>query len=88
MAELRNVRRYYLQRRRYWRVRDETSLAAVFQSKQEAEPGELLGLTFPHRSALSLLGYPTDADLDGADDDELVTAGLTRKQAREVIAAL
>ncbi len=88
MAELTNVRRYYLQKRRKARELVDTALEVVWHAKQEEESGTALGSTFPHRSALAALGYTTTEDLEGADEAELFIAGLTRHQAQDVIGAL
>lgn len=88
MAELTNVRRYYLQKRRKAREIEDWALETVWQAKQEAEPGTALGARFPHRAVLSTAGYTTTEDLDGADRAELVTAGLTTREAQDVIGAL
>ena len=87
MATLNTPRRYYLQKRRKARaLSDATEM--VFQAKQDAEPGTPLAATFPHLTQLATAGYTTTEDLDGADEDELVTAGLTRREAQDVVAAL
>jgi hypothetical protein len=84
MAEIRNVRRFYLHKR----LTGEEETRPVWQAKQEAEPGTALAEDFPCRSELAALGYTTEEDLDGADQDELVRAGLKTNQAKKVIAAL
>ena len=87
MATLGSVRRYCLQKRRQARQQGDTALEVVWQAKQEAEPGTDLGANFPNLTALAALGYTTTEDLDGADVDELESAGLTRRQAEATIAA-
>ena len=82
------ARRYYLGKRTEARMMASPGMDTVWKAKQEAEPGTALASTFPHLSALSAVGYTTTEDLTGADEDELVYAGLTRSQARDVIAAL
>lgn len=47
-----------------------------------------LPATFPALSKLTAAGYTTKEDLDGADDTELVEAGLNHSEARAAIAAL
>lgn len=86
MAEIKTARRFYLHRRIEERQQDGDE--QVWQAKQEAQPGTALATTFPFRAALSACGYTTVEDLDGADVNELVRAGLTRSQALDIIAAL
>lgn len=88
MATLGSVRRYLLHKRRLAREAGDWALVNVWQAKQEAEPGSALGASVPHQTALEPLGYTTAEDLDGADVDELESAGLTRRQAEDVIGAL
>jgi hypothetical protein len=88
VATVNSVRRYYLHKRleaRLYQGEDDSEL--VWAGKQEAEPGTALAEGFPLRAELTELGYSTVQDLDGADEDELVRAGLTAKQARQVLAA-
>lgn len=84
MAEIRNVRRFYLHKR----LTGDENTRPVWQAKQEAQPGTELAADFPARADLAALGYTTAEDLDGADQDELVRAGLKPNQAKKVIAAL
>ena len=87
MAELKTLRRIYLHKRILARLY-ETALEPVWQGKQEAEPGTLLGAGFPHAASLAAVGYKTREDLDGADSAELVDCvGLSRREAEAVIAA-
>ena len=62
-------------------------MAAVWQAKQEAEPGTDLPADFPSLSALQAAGYSTDTDLDGADLTELRAAGLSNRAAQAVLDA-
>jgi hypothetical protein len=84
MAEIRNVRRFYLHKR----LTGNEETRPVWQAKQEEQPGTALAEDFPCRAELAELGYTTAEDLDGADQDELVRAGLKTNQAKKVIAAL
>lgn len=83
------LRRLYLGKRILSRERGELALSALWQGKQEAEPGGApLPEEFPFRGTLVAVGYAATGDLEGADEDELTTyAGLSRRQAREVLAA-
>jgi hypothetical protein len=66
-----------------------TQATRQFQEQvQEAQPGTELAEDFPSRADLAALGYTTVEDLDGADQDELVRAGLKPNQAKKIIAAL
>lgn len=86
MGEVRLPRRYYLAQR--LRAREALLEEGVWQAKQEAEPGTELAADFPSAAALEAAGYTTVEDLDGADVAELRRAGLTRRQAETVIAAV
>lgn len=88
MADIKTPRRYYLLKRRYFGadgVDYEPSLSGAYRSKQEAEPGTDLPAGFVLKTELAALGYTTVEDLDGADEQELVTAGLSRNQAKAVL---
>lgn len=88
MAEIKTPRRYYLHKRLDARLyRGEDDIETVWKAKQEGEPGTVLGSSFPLRATLAGIGYTTVQDLDGADEAELERAGLTRKQAQQVLAA-
>ena len=88
-ALFKTARRYYLRKRLFeQRNHDPEGLEAVWQSKQEAEPGTALPATFPFIDILSACGYTTEVDLDGANVDELRELGLSRLQAEKVLAAL
>lgn len=86
MAELSNPRRYYLHQRIEARQVEDDS-ERVWQAKQEAQPGTALPSDFPWRAELETMGYTAREDIDGADADELVRAGLTERQANDVISA-
>lgn len=90
MADVNRPRRYYLHKRLEARVQcgGDDQLETVWQAKQEAEPGTPLPPTFPHLATLAPLGYTTTEDLDGADVCELERAGLSARDAEEVIAAI
>jgi hypothetical protein len=84
MAEIRNVRRFYLHKR----LQSVPDDANVWQAKQEAEPGTPLAADFPLKADLAKVGYTTEEDLDGADQAELERAGFKSNQAKKIIAAL
>ena len=86
VAEIKSVRRYCLHKRRqHAEALDDDD--TVWKAKQEAEPGTALPASFPARAKLVAAGYSTDVDLDGADETELVDAGLTTREAQAALAA-
>lgn len=87
-ATIKSHRRYCLLKRRYNLLCGEEGLAAVWRAKQEAVPSTALPSTFPALSTLAASGYTTKADIDGADQDELVGVGLTISEAVAALAAL
>jgi hypothetical protein len=88
VAEVRRPRRYYLHKRLHAKLYESSDAEAIWKAKQEAEPGTPLDSAFPFKSALEAIGYTTTEDLDGADEAELVRAGLNQREAKQVIAAL
>jgi hypothetical protein len=83
-----SLRRFYLLKRLdAARVLDD-ALSAVWQAKQEAEPGTTLPGTFPHAEALAACGYTTIEDLNGAGTVELQDAGLNTSETQAVLSAL
>lgn len=87
-TSINTARRFYLLKRRAARSLGDKGLEGVWRQKQEAESGTALAATFPARAALVAAGYSTTEDLDGADTDELVAAGIPYHSAAAVIAAL
>lgn len=87
MSTLGSPRRYYLAKRQGAAADEETALEAVWQGKQEAEPGTALATDFPYLTRLQAVGYSTEEDLSGADADELVDQGFTSREAAAIIAA-
>lgn len=88
MATFSTLRRYYLLKRLSAKTAEDHAISAVWQSKQEGEPGVALPADFPARAKLVAAGYTTDADLDGSDAAELIDyAQLTQREADAVIAA-
>lgn len=82
------LRRYYLFKRITAKQQDDLALSAVWQGKQEGEPGAALPADFPHKERLAAVGYVAKEDLDFADAEELGDyVGLSRSDANEVIAA-
>ena len=92
MAGIGTARRYYLLKGREAEARGEDGLALVWWSKQDALSGTDLPADFPSKTALAALRYTKVEDLKGenvsADIAELTAAGLPRKEAQAVIAAL
>ena len=80
-------RRYYLRKRLVSRLTQD-GLEEVWHAKQIELPGEPLAEGFPFRSRLAVAGYVAREDLDGATSEELHQAGLSRREAAAVIAAL
>lgn len=86
------VRRYYLLKSRAAWAKGDDGLARTWEGKQTSIQGTDLPEDFPSRSALAALRYTTVEDLKGAstgaDLAELTAAGLPRKEAAAVIAAM
>jgi hypothetical protein len=90
------VRRYLLLKEQAATQRGDEEIALAFRGKRMSEPGTNLPAGFPGLTELAAVTPPYTAveDLKGptiersADVEELVAAGLPRKLAREVIAAL
>ncbi len=80
-------RRYYLLKAAVARAACD-DMETVWRGKQKAEPGTVLSPSFPYVTELAAAGYFTDTDLAGAEEDELVSAGLNGAQARRVLASL
>jgi hypothetical protein len=87
-TSINTVRRFYLLKRLAAYSQGDKGLAGVWRQKQEAESGTALAADFPSRALLVAAGYSTTEDLDGADTDELVAAGLPYNDAAAAIAAL
>lgn len=86
---IRSARRYFLLKAQAEESQADPDLGGVWRSRQQDEPGTALPETFPHRARLVARGYSTHEDLDGADPKELVRqAGLSQREAREVLTAL
>jgi hypothetical protein len=82
------VRRYALMKRQSACIVRDYEIAAVWQAKQEAEPGTLLDATFPFQARLSEAGFTTKEDLEGADAFELLNyVALSQSEADAVLAA-
>jgi hypothetical protein len=87
VGSVNNLRRYYLLKRLFARMREEDS-ESIWQGKQESVAGTELPPDFPHRGQLVVAGYSTREDLDGADADELLEhADLSQREADAVLAA-
>jgi len=88
MADFLTYRRYCLYKRMSANLLCNQATAAVWQSKQEAEPGTTLPSGFPKKTELAAVGYVADEDLNGADCDELVDyARISRRDAQAVLTA-
>lgn len=87
MSTLGSARRYYLAKRHAATSECELVMAATWQAKQEAEPGEDLPSGFPSLSTLETKGYTTYEDLAGADVCELQEQGFTTREAEAILAA-
>lgn len=88
MAEVRTYRRYCLLTSRAWMSRGEPGREEVWRGKQIGEPGTALPSSFPFRAKLVAAGYQATEDLDGADEEELLSQGLNKKEAAAVLKAL
>lgn len=86
--QVRSYRRYCLLERLAANTREDFSIASVFRAKQEATPGTALPADFPSLALLATAGYSTVEDINGADLEELLCAGLTIKRAEAVLTAL
>lgn len=82
------LRRYCLLKRRMATAVDDEATADVWRAKQAEIAGTALDASVPHQTELATAGYTAVEDLDGADADELVAAGLSYRQATAVLAAL
>jgi hypothetical protein len=87
-TSINSIRRFYLLKRRAARTQGNKGLEGVYRQKQEAEAGTDLASDFPAHDALEAAGYSTEEDLDGADTDELVGAGIPYHDAAAALAAL
>lgn len=87
VADLGNHRRYC-----FLKYRDavalEDDMETVWDAKRRAMPGTVLTSGFPARPALLAAGYLAEEELEGADETELLNAGLTQAQAAAVLAAI
>jgi len=83
-----NYRRFCLCRRRAALVDDPESDAAwAWQGFQERSPSTALPANFPELTALAALGYTAQADLEGADLEELTKQGISAKHAARILVA-
>lgn len=87
MATLPTLRRYYLGRRRAALRRGDEGAALAFAALQRRIAWPALPVGFPARNALLDAGYETVRDLDGADEDELLRAGLAAHEATAALTA-
>lgn len=81
-------RRYYLLKWRGLEDLCEHGLALVFKAKQTEIAGTALPSDFPGRAALIAAGYTAIEDVTGADEDELVDAGLDEEAAAKAVEAV
>jgi hypothetical protein len=86
------IRRYYLLKSQAAKAAGDESLKRTWWAKQSEVPGTGLPADFPSKAALAALRYTTIEDLKGdevqASVEELVKAGLPRREAALVIEAL
>ncbi len=67
----------------------ESELGPTYRKYRDTEvSGTELPADFPSRAQVLTAGYAAVEDLQDATEDELAKRGLTRKQARAVIAAV
>lgn len=84
------LRRYYLRAEVEARLRSDDAIALTLRAKRRAEPGTALPTSLGPAtlSALQAAGYFALEDLAGADEDELLDAGLSTAQATAVLRAM
>jgi hypothetical protein len=87
-TSVKTPRRHALLKSQGHRLQQNEELAATWKAKQQAIPGTALPASFPLQARLAVAGYSTVEDLDGTDEDELVRAGLTQREAQTTMAAL
>lgn len=85
---VRSERRYCLLKMRSAERCGLRALASLWAAKHAAEAGTALGDDFPARAKLIAAGYSALEDIAGADDSELMDAGLTRHEAAAALAAV
>jgi hypothetical protein len=96
MSGVGTIRRYLLGKERQALIEDREEIALAFRGKRNETSGTALPTTFPALTELAaaIPAYTTVEDLTNsthdrmATVDELVEAGLTRKLATAVIAAI
>ncbi len=64
------------------------NLAGSMRALRDEVAGTPLPDSFPHRTQVIDAGYKATEDLQDVPEDELVARGLTRRRAKDVIAAL
>ena len=84
------LRRYYFRAEVDARLRGDDATALTLRAKRRAEPSADLpaSLGATTLSALRTAGYFAREDLVGADEDELLDAGLSSTEARAAIRAV
>lgn len=85
-----SLRRYYLRAEVEATLRDDRAIAMALRAKRRAEPGTDMPATLGAATltALNTAGYFAREDLVGADEDELLDAGLSTAQATAVLRAM
>lgn len=88
MGDVNSARRFYLLSAQFLEgdINSE-SLKQVWWGKQEAQPGTPFPATFPFQAELVAAHYKALEDLNGADQQELISAGLAFFKAKAVLAA-
>lgn len=87
MNEIRNLRRFYLLKRRSAILEDDDDTALIWQGKQDEQTGTPLPSDFVLRARLVEAGYSMIEDLDGADESELSAVDFSSREARAVLTA-
>lgn len=83
------LRRIYLKNRKLSSQGERFAESSVWQAHQEEQPGTPLPGDFPALTTLTVGGYTTVEDLDGADATELAEwARISAPQAKAIFAAL
>ena len=81
-------RRYLYLKYAYNARLGEDDRATVWDAKRRLVPGTTIPVSFPARTALLAAGFLVLEEIEGADETELTTAGLSTLQAAAVVAAL
>jgi hypothetical protein len=88
MGEIRTTRRYYAAKAEASALAYEHDAEILWRARQQAEPGTLFPASVPLQEKLRAAGYVVLEDVLGADEAELLDAGLAEREAGAVVKAL